>query len=110
MANAVTLFKRISHFLTHSLWRVRLDKLEKKQSFFIRQLRIFSLAINGFNEDKCLLKATALTYYTLFSIVPIIALAFAIAKGFGFETISTTRFIIKISRSKRYFNTGFCVR
>jgi len=38
MANAVTLFKRLSHFLTHNLWRVRLDKLGKKQSFFIRQL------------------------------------------------------------------------
>jgi membrane protein len=85
MANAVTLFKRISHFLTHNLWRVRLDKLNKKQGFLLKQLRIFSLAIKGFNEDKCLLKASALTYYTLFSIVPVIALAFAIAKGFGYQ-------------------------
>ena len=54
MANVVTLFKRVTHFLTHNLWRVRLDKLGKKQSFLVRQLRVFSLAINGFNEDKCL--------------------------------------------------------
>ena len=85
MSNAVTLFKRISHFLNHKLWRVRIDKLDKKQGFLLKQLRVFSLAINGFNEDKCLLKATALTHYTLFSIVPIIALAFAIAKGFGYQ-------------------------
>ena len=85
MANAVTLFKRLSHFINHKLWQLRLDKLDKKQGFFLKQLRIFMLAIKGFNEDKCMLKATALTYYTLFSIVPIIALAFAIAKGFGFQ-------------------------
>ena len=85
MPNVITAFKRTSHFLNHKLWRVRLDKMDKKQGFFLKQLRIFALAIKGFNEDKCMLKSTALTYYTLFSIVPIIALAFAIAKGFGFQ-------------------------
>lgn len=107
MANVVTLFKRISHFLNHNLWRVRLDKLEKKQSFFIRQLRIFSLAINGFNEDKCLLKATALTYYTLFSIVPIIALAFAIAKGFGFEQSLQQDLLLKFQDQKDILTQAF---
>jgi len=85
MSNAVTLFKRISHFINHKLWQLRLEKLDKKQGFLLKQLRIFMLAIKGFNEDKCLLKASALTYYTLFSIVPVIALAFAIAKGFGYQ-------------------------
>jgi membrane protein len=107
MANVVTLFKRISHFLNHNLWRVRLDKLEKKQSFFIRQLRIFSLATNGFNEDKCLLKATALTYYTLFSIVPIIALAFAIAKGFGFEQSLQQDLLLKFQDQKDILTQAF---
>ncbi len=87
MANLVTLFKKTSHFLNHKLWHIRLDKLDRKQSFLLKQLRIFTLAFRGFNEDKCLLKATALTYYTLFSIVPVIALAFAIAKGFGVQEI-----------------------
>jgi membrane protein len=44
-----------------------------------------SLAVKGFNEDRCIIKASALTYYTLFSIVPVVALIFAIAKGFNFE-------------------------
>ena len=85
MANIITLFKRITHFLNYKLWHVRLDKLNKKHSFLYKQLRIFTLAIKGFNDDNCMLKATALTYYTLFSIVPVIALAFAIAKGFGYQ-------------------------
>lgn len=107
MANVVTLFKRFTHFLNHNLWRVRLDKLGKKQSFLVRQLRVFSLAINGFNEDKCLLKATALTYYTLFSIVPIIALAFAIAKGFGFQETLQQDLLMKFQDQKDILTQAF---
>ena len=85
MANLATVIKTFWHFFTEKIWHIRLDKVDKRQSFFLRQLRIFSLAIKGFNEDKCLTKATALTFYTLFSIVPVLALIFAISKGFGYE-------------------------
>lgn len=85
MAKVFAVFRSATNFVNHKIWKMRLDKLDKKQGFLIKQLRIFLLAIRGFNEDKCLLKASALTYFTLFSIVPVIALLFAIAKGFGYE-------------------------
>lgn len=100
MANAVTLFKKLSHFVNHRIWQLRLDKLDKKQGFLLKQLRIFLLAIKGFNEDKCLLKSTALTYYTLFSIVPVIALAFAIAKGFGYQEVLQQDLLSKFEDQK----------
>lgn len=43
------------------------------------------LAVRGFSEDRLMVKASALTYYTLFAIVPIIALVMAIARGFGMQ-------------------------
>lgn len=107
MANVITLFKNITHFLNHKLWRVRIDKLDKKQGFFLRHLRIFALAINGFNEDKCLLKATALTYYTLFSIVPVIALVFAIAKGFGYQEVLQAELLNNFSDQKTVLIQAF---
>ena len=107
MAGVVTIIKSVNHFFTEKLWRLRIDKLGKKQGFFLKQLRIFSLAINGFNEDKCLLKATALTYYTLFSIVPIIALAFAIAKGFGFEQTLQQDLLLKFQDQKDILTQAF---
>lgn len=60
--------------------------MPRGRSFLIKQLRILLLALRGFNEDRVSLRASALTYYTLFSIVPIVGLAFGIAKGFGLET------------------------
>lgn len=82
---AVTIYKNISNFLNNKLWRLRIDKLDKKKGFLLKQLRILMLAFKGYKEHQCILKASALTYYTLFSIVPVIALAFAIAKGFGYQ-------------------------
>lgn len=107
MANLVTAFKNTSHFLNHKLWHIRLDKLDKKQGFFLKQLRIFALAIKGFNEDKCLLKATALTYYTLFSIVPVIALAFAIAKGFDLQQVLQEQLLSDFSGQKDILAQAF---
>lgn len=76
---------RLIRFLKHDLWHIeRKDKATWKW-LLIKYLRVVILSIQGFNEDKVQLRASALTYYTVFSIVPILALLFAIAKGFGFE-------------------------
>lgn len=72
-------------FMKGDIWRVRLRDLPPKKSFLIRQVRIFLLALRGFDENKCLLRASALTFYSLISIVPVVAMVFGIAKGFGFE-------------------------
>ena len=85
MARFITHTRKFIEFVTRTIWQVRINKLGKRQGFVIRQLRIVSLSINGFKDDNCLTYATALTFYTLFSIVPILALIFAIAKGFGYE-------------------------
>ncbi|HON53821.1 MAG TPA: YihY/virulence factor BrkB family protein, partial [Bacteroidales bacterium] len=72
-------------FITNDIWSINIKKLSSGQSFLIRLVRVIILAVRGFNEDRCIEKASALTYYTLFSLVPIAAMAFGIAKGFGFD-------------------------
>ncbi|WP_317899771.1 YihY/virulence factor BrkB family protein [Aurantibacillus circumpalustris] len=85
MAKIISLIKQSVEFVSERLWKVRLSKVDKRQGLLIKQIRIFALAFKGFMEDKCFTYSTALTFYTLFSIVPVLALIFAIAKGFGFE-------------------------
>jgi membrane protein len=77
--------QKIINFITRDIWRIKISKIPKNRFFIIRNLRIAILALRGFNEDKCSLRSSALTFYTLLSIVPIFAMAFGIAKGFGFE-------------------------
>ncbi len=73
------------HFIKNDIWRLRLRDLPRPRSILIKHLRVVLLALRGFDEDKCQLRASALTFYTLLSIVPIAAMAFGVAKGFGFE-------------------------
>ena len=72
-------------FIRIDIWRIRLADLPFGKSFLIRQLRTIILAISGYDKDRCVLRASSLTFFTLLSIVPIAAVFFGIAKGFGFE-------------------------
>lgn len=78
---------KIISFIKIDIWRIRLKSLPFIKALIISQLRIVLLTIRKFHEDKCLLRASALTFYSLLSIGPVAALALGIAKGFGFETL-----------------------
>ncbi len=76
---------KIIHFINVDIWRISLGELPRIKSFALKLLRTMLLAMRGFNQDRCLLRASSLTFYSLLSIVPVAAMAFGIAKGFGFE-------------------------
>ena len=70
-------------FFKHELWSLDLSQKPRFKAFLYRQLRILVLAVRGFIKDKCALHASAMTYYSMLSIVPVLALIFGISKGFG---------------------------
>ncbi|NPA36132.1 MAG: YihY/virulence factor BrkB family protein [Chlorobi bacterium] len=72
-------------YLNEDIWRIQSDDTSKRQFFIIKVIRILFLSIKGFINDNCQLKASALTFYSLLSVVPVVAMIFGIAKGFGFE-------------------------
>jgi len=91
--------KKISdtvQFLNTDIWRLQAHKLPPRRSFWITQLRIVLLAVRRFNLDRCELRASALTFYSLLSMVPVVALAFAVAKGFGLEKLLGEQLMAKM--------------
>lgn len=84
------------NYLQKDIWRIRIEDLSKKRAFKIRVYRIFMLFIRGFSTKQIQQGASALTYYTLLSIVPILAMLFGITKGLfiqkGFEQWLNVRF------------------
>jgi membrane protein len=74
---------------------MRADKLERRKLYWLSPLRIFLLAIRRFTEDRCELRASALTFYSLLSIVPVVAMAFGVAKGFGLEKVLEAQLLEK---------------
>lgn len=77
--------QKIRHFLTKEVWSIHLQNHPPLTRIPIHIVRILLLAYRGFIEDRVLLRASALTYFTLMSIVPILAMGFGIAKGFGVD-------------------------
>ncbi len=57
---------KIIDFIKTDIWRIRLKNLPRTQIFFIKQLRVVLLALRGFSENKCRLRASALTFYSDF--------------------------------------------
>ncbi len=107
MTKLIELIRKAVEFVSQRIWKLRISKLTKRQGMLVKQLRVISLAIKGFKEDNCLVSATALTFYTLFSIVPILALIFAIAKGFGYEKTLQDQILENYSEYREVLTSAF---
>jgi membrane protein len=92
----MTAVSQVVHFLKIGIWEVRLKNFPPVHAFLIRCLRVVILAIQGFIRHDCSKNATVLTYYSLLNIVPLIAVIFAIAKGFGLKKIVESH-VLKIA-------------
>jgi membrane protein len=80
----------VSRFLTFfktGIWEIQLKDLSPIQAFSVKYLRIILLASRGFMRNNCQKTASVLTYYSLLNLVPVVAVAFAMAKGFGLEKL-----------------------
>ena len=85
MANPVLWgMEQIKRF-NYLIWHTPLSEISKGRTFLFKQLKIIMLAARGFSNDKVQLRASALTFYSLLSIIPVAAIAFAIAKGFSLD-------------------------
>lgn len=74
-------------FITVDIWTITDAEVKGMKQKGYNFLKTISLAIRRFEEDSLQQKASALTYSTLLSVVPIFALMLAVAKGFGFNNI-----------------------
>jgi membrane protein len=85
MQHIRTVKNKATRFLTTGIWRLSHGDLSRPKALLLRGMQILLLTVQGYVRDNCALRASALTFYSLLSIVPVVALAFGIAKGFGLE-------------------------
>ncbi len=71
--------------LKRLVWEQNLQEMPWAKRVLLRQLQIMVLVIRDFYNNRSLLRAAALTYYTILSLVPLLALTFALLKAFGVQ-------------------------
>ena len=75
------------------VWNVRTVDLPKSKAFPLAVERVLLLTAKNFVKNKCGLRASSLTFLTLMSVVPLVALLLGIARGFNFEEMLRAKLI-----------------
>jgi len=90
--------KKIIHFFTIDIWVVSAEVgMSTFKKGWYKTIRILSIAIEKFLENRCLIGASDLTYYTLFAIVPFFAIAYGVAISLGMESILNEQIHLALS-------------
>lgn len=82
--------RSVAHFFSRGVWAGELTALPTFRRWGYKTARVTYLAASNFIKDRCTWRASALTYITVLSLVPMLAFAFSVAKGLGaYETLRT---------------------
>ena len=79
----IELTKRVIKFLTHDMWHLTNEDVKGSYRFFVNIIKALYLSLRFFFSERLMEKASALTYYTILAIVPMMALIVALARGFN---------------------------
>ena len=76
--------KEIIFFFTDTIFRKKPDEYKNPVvRWAARQYKLIFYTVQGLSQHGTMVQSAAMTFYTLISIVPIVALVFAVVKGFG---------------------------
>ena len=76
---------KFKEYYARHIGEVDLSRLSPARRLWVRQLQILALALRRMHRDNCFFMASSLTYWTMLTLVPMLALAFSILKGLGVQ-------------------------
>ena len=74
---------RLKRFIKNDIWTLELEELSKARARFIKYLKVMMITIKTFSSEKIGFQAVALSFFSTMSVVPFVAIIFAITGGFG---------------------------
>jgi membrane protein len=80
------------------------NTIRSSKPYWVRQGRIIYLLYKGIKRDNIYIKASALTFFSILSVIPLIALAFGIAKGFGLHDELRAQIIMQFHNQEQVMN------
>ena len=76
---------RVVRHFRQDIWSKDLTGLASWRQRAYAASRMVYMVCTGFLADHCIIRASALTFTTILAIVPLLAVAFSISKGFGLQ-------------------------
>lgn len=74
---------KLKNFFNEDIWRMELEELSRAKARFIKYMKVLLITIKTFSAEKIGFQAVALSFFSTMSVVPFIAIVFAITGGLG---------------------------
>ena len=79
-------FQHFREFVQYDLWRhPHVKTQDPKKRLWYRVLQTVILVARGFKNQALVVRANSLSFALLFAFIPMLAMIYAVARGFGFE-------------------------
>ena len=75
--------KRFRDFIKEDIWDVEMEELSRAKARFIKYMKVLLITIKTFSGEKIGFQAVALSFFSTMSVVPFIAIVFAVTGGLG---------------------------
>lgn len=74
---------RLKRFFKDDIWTLDMEELSKAKARFIKYMKVMMITIKTFSSEKIGFQAVALSFFSTMSVVPFVAVVFAVTGGFG---------------------------
>lgn len=74
---------KLKNFLRDDIWELEMEELSKVRARFIKYMKVLIITIKTFSAEKIGFQAVALSFFSTMSVIPFIAIMFAVTGGFG---------------------------
>ena len=75
--------KRLAEFIKNDIWDVEMEELSRAKARFIKYMKVLLITIKTFSAEKIGFQAVALSFFSTMSVVPFLAIVFAVTGGLG---------------------------
>lgn len=74
---------RLKQFFRDDIWALDMEELSKAKARFIKYMKVMLITIKTFSSEKIGFQAVALSFFSTMSVVPFVAVVFAVTGGLG---------------------------
>ena len=83
--NLKEIWHNIRRFMAEDIWILNPDELSRAKARFIKYVKVLIITIKTFSAQKIGFQAVALSFFGTMSVVPFLAVTFAVTGGLGLE-------------------------
>lgn len=97
--------KRLAEFIKNDIWDVEMEELSRAKARYVKYLKVMLITIKTFSAEKIGFQAVALSFFSTMSVVPFIAIVFAITGGLGLADKLTELLYAYFDNSQQVIDT-----